>query len=156
MIAMNSQQPQTSTGRIVVGVDSSPSSQAALAFGVRQAGLTGATVEAVIAWHYPVMVAGYGSVPASDETDWAAIASRTLSDAIARTVDPGGTVKVSTTVQKGSAAEVLLAAAGGADLLVVGSRGHGGFSGALLGSVSQHCAHHSPCPIVIIREAGQD
>jgi nucleotide-binding universal stress UspA family protein len=139
----------------VVGVDGSPSAQAALAFAVRQAGLTGATVEAVIAWHYPVMVAGYGSVPTSDNTDWAAIAAQTLSDAIARTVDPGGTVKVSTTVQEGSAAGVLLAAASGADLLVVGSRGHGGFGGALLGSVSQHCAHHAPCPIVIIRDAGQ-
>jgi nucleotide-binding universal stress UspA family protein len=46
---------------------------------------------------------------------------------------------------------VLTAAADGADLLVVGSRGHGGFTEALLGSVSQHCVHHAPCPVVIIR-----
>lgn len=154
---MNSQQSQTVAGRIVVGVDGSPSAQAALAFAVRQAELTGGTVEAVTAWHYPAMAAGYGWVPlpASDNTDWAAISGQTLSDAVARTVDPGSAVKVSTTIQEGNAAEVLLAAAKGADLLVVGSRGHRGFSGALLGSVSQHCAHHAPCPIVIVRDAGQ-
>ncbi len=157
MTAMNSQQPQTAAGRIVVGVDGSPSAQAALAFAVRQAGLTGATVEAVIAWHYPAMAAGYGlgAGTSPDDTDWAAISGRTLSDAVARTADPGSTVKVSTAVQEGNAAQVLLAAAKGADLLVVGSRGHGGFSGVLLGSVSQHCAHHAPCPIVIIRDARQ-
>lgn len=154
---MNSRQPQAAAGRIVVGVDGSRSAQAALSFAVRQAGLTGATVEAVIAWHYPAMAAGYGwaPVPASDDTDWKAISARTLSDAVARTLDPGSTVKVSTTVQEGNAVEVLLAAAEGADLLVVGSRGHGGFTGALLGSVSQHCAHRAPCPVVIIRDAGQ-
>jgi len=54
-------------------------------------------------------------------------------------------------VMEGHVARVLLDAAHGADLLVVGSRGHSGFAGALLGSVSQHCAQHSPCPAVIIR-----
>ena len=49
------------------------------------------------------------------------------------------------------AAQVLVDEADGADLLVVGSRGHGGFAGLLLGSVSQQCAHHAPCPVVIIR-----
>ena len=54
-------------------------------------------------------------------------------------------------VREGNAAQVLLDAAQGADLLVVGSRGHGGFTEALLGSVSQHCVHHAQCPIVIVR-----
>ena len=52
---------------------------------------------------------------------------------------------------EGNAAQVLLDASDGADLLVVGSRGHGGFTEALLGSVSQHCVHHAHCPVVVIR-----
>jgi nucleotide-binding universal stress UspA family protein len=61
-------------------------------------------------------------------------------------------VKVSSTVREGNAAQVLLEASHDADLLVVGSRGHGGFTEALLGSVSQACAHHARCPVVIVRE----
>lgn len=58
---------------------------------------------------------------------------------------------VRTQVAEGNPARVLLSAAAGADLLVVGSRGHGGFTEALLGSVGQHCAHHARCPVVVIR-----
>ncbi len=54
-------------------------------------------------------------------------------------------------VVEGNPAQVLLDAADGADLLVLGSRGHAGFTEALLGSVSQHCVHHAPCPVVVIR-----
>ena len=146
---------EASGQRIVVGVDGSDSSKAALSWAVRQAELTGASVEAVIAWHYPVMLSGYAWVPVSavEDSDFESISARTLSDAIAATADPGSRVKISTTVREGNAAQVLVDAADGADLLVVGSRGHGGFAGALLGSVSQHCAHHAPCPIVIIRDA---
>jgi len=63
--------------------------------------------------------------------------------------DPG--VPVERSVVEGPAAQVLLRAAAGADLLVLGSRGRGGFAGLLLGSVSQQCAHHAPCPLVIVR-----
>ncbi|MGO8960475.1 MAG: universal stress protein [Streptosporangiaceae bacterium] len=144
--------------RIVVGVDGSPSSRAALGWAVRQAELTGASIDAVTAWHYPVMVGGYAWAPVSvlDEwADFAAIAATELNNAISQTVGPDSPVKISTTVREGNAAQVLLEAADGADLLVVGSRGHGGFAGALLGSVSQHCAHHAPCPLVIIRGTRQ-
>src|ERR1022692_3459788 len=58
-------------------------------------------------------------------------------------------------VAEGNAAQVLRDAAKGADLLVVGSRGHGEFVGALLGSVSQQCVHHAPCPVVVIRGDAQ-
>jgi nucleotide-binding universal stress UspA family protein len=143
--------------RIVVGVDGSPSSKAALAWAVRQAECTGATIEAVTAWHYPVVLGTpFGPANVLPETDFAEVAARVLSQAISETVDPAGpgtasTVKVSSMVREGNAAQVLLEAADGADLLVVGSRGHGGFTEALLGSVSQHCVHHAQCPIVIVR-----
>jgi nucleotide-binding universal stress UspA family protein len=143
---------QTSSHRIVVGVDGSASSKAALAWAIRQAELTGATVEAVIAWHSPVMVGGYGRAPVTaTEPDFEAVSGYELGVAIAETVDPASEVKVTATVREGGAARVLLDASHGADLLVVGSRGHGGFTGALLGSVSQHCVHHATCPVVIIR-----
>jgi nucleotide-binding universal stress UspA family protein len=148
---MSSEQP-----RIVVGVDGSPSSREALKWAIRQAELTGAGIEAVIAWHYPVMAGGYGWAPISpdQDTDFRGIAEKVLAAEIAETVDPASSVRVSQLVVEGNAAEVLLDSAAGADLLVLGSRGHGGFAGALLGSVSQHCAHHARCPLVIIRRAG--
>ena len=139
--------------RIVAGVDGSESSKAALAWAVRQAEATGATVEAVIAWHYPIAFGGapFAPIGSAMDTDFAGTAGRVLSAAVTETVDPAGLVKVSSTVREGNAAQILLESAGGADLLVVGSRGHGGFAEALLGSVSQHCVHHAPCPVVIIR-----
>jgi nucleotide-binding universal stress UspA family protein len=139
--------------RIVVGVDGSPSSKSALAWAVEQAGRTGATVEAVIAWHYPVMVGGMPFAPIGviEGEGFGDSAAQVLSETIAATVDPDGPVKVSSVVREGNAAQVLLDETKGAALLVVGSRGHGGFTEAMLGSVSQACVHHAQCPVVIVR-----
>jgi nucleotide-binding universal stress UspA family protein len=148
-----SQGQEHSMRRIVVGVDGSPSSKAALLWALRQAELTGASVDAVIAWHPPVVVGGtFPPLGILDGIDFGDIAAKSLTEAIRQTADVARPVKISSTVTEGNAAQVLLEAAEGADLLVVGSRGHGGFTGALLGSVSQHCAHHAPCPLVIVRE----
>ncbi len=138
--------------RIVVGVDGSASSKQALAWAIQQAELTGATVEAVMAWHYPIAFGGAPYAPIGMmDADFAGTASRVLSAAVSETIDPAGPVKVSSTVREGNAPQILIEAAEGADLLVVGSRGHGGFTEALLGSVSQHCVHHARCPVVIVR-----
>jgi nucleotide-binding universal stress UspA family protein len=140
--------------RIVAGIDGSPSSISALRWAIRQAGLTGATVDAMIAWHYPVSAGGYGWAPTGMGTtfDFKENAEKVLADAIGTACDPGsGGVTVRSRVVEGNAAQVLLDASDGADLLVVGSRGHGGFTEALLGSVSQHCVHHAHCPVVVIR-----
>jgi nucleotide-binding universal stress UspA family protein len=147
----------SSSGRIVVGVDGSASAGEALRWAVRQAGLTGATVEAVIAWHPPLMVGGYAWPPVGvlETTDFGKLAGRVLAGSIAAAVGSEGLVPVTPVVAEGNPAQVLLDAAAGADLLVVGSRGHGGFAEALLGSVSQHCVHHAPCPVVIIRGAAE-
>ncbi|HUY46366.1 MAG TPA: universal stress protein [Streptosporangiaceae bacterium] len=139
--------------RIVVGVDGSPSSREAIRWAVRQAALTGSSVDAVIAWQYPAPASGVGLVPIGviDTADFEEIAAKALADAVSGAADPGSSVSVRQLVVEGNAAQALLSAAAGADLLVVGCRGHGGFAGALLGSVSQHCVHHAPCPVVVIR-----
>jgi nucleotide-binding universal stress UspA family protein len=147
--------PQGTQSRIVVGVDGSEPSREALRWAVRQAGLTGATVEAVIAWHFfPYIAAGYAWAPlaAMEVATFAETAQKVVTDAVSSAVDPASTVPVTTKVAEGNSAQALLDAASGAELLVVGSRGHGGFTEALLGSVSQHCVHHAPCPVVIIRD----
>ncbi len=135
--------------RIVAGVDGSPSSREALRWAVRQAALTGSVVDAVIAWHDPSSYGGYGWLVA--DTSYAEDAAKTLSETVDSAVTAGSGVTVRQRVVPGHPARVLLDAADGADLLVVGSRGHGGFAGSLLGSVSQHCAQHSPCPVLVIR-----
>lgn len=135
--------------RIVVGVDGSPSSNVALRWAVRQARLTGARVEAVTAWQFPTYY-GWDLLP--DSADVESTARSMLEEAIAgvTTLAPG--VKIQPTVRQGNPAQVLLDDAKGAELLVVGSRGHGGFTEALLGSVGQHCVHHATCPVVVIRD----
>jgi nucleotide-binding universal stress UspA family protein len=75
-------------------------------------------------------------------------------DAIIADVASDSEVHVDATVAEGPAASVLVDAAEGADLLVVGSRGHGGFVGLLLGSVSQQCVTHAPCPVLVVRGTG--
>jgi nucleotide-binding universal stress UspA family protein len=138
--------------RIVVGVDGSPSADAALRWAVRQAGLTGATVDAVTVWQYPAALGGFGVAPVGyDGTNFADIAKKTAADAISQAVDPDSDLIVRELVVEGYPAQALIAAAEGADLLVVGSRGHGELAEALLGSVSQHCVHHARCPVVVIR-----
>ncbi len=143
---------ESESARIVVGVDGSPSSVTALRWAVRQAGLTGGTVDAVIAWHYPPSGGGYGWAPAAvmDEANYDEIAAKTLAEAVSE-AGPLAGVSIRQHVVADLPAPALLSAAAGADLLVVGCRGHGGFAGALLGSVSQHCVHHAPCPVVVIR-----
>jgi nucleotide-binding universal stress UspA family protein len=141
-------EPAQDGARIVVGVDGSKSSRAALAWAVRQAALTGAVVDAVTAWQIPLY---YGFALTDEGPDFAQLAASSLDEAIAEaaSLEPG--VVIRPTVVQENAAQALLDAAKGADLLVVGSRGHAGFTEALLGSVGQHCVHHAECPVVVVR-----
>ncbi|MFC5220306.1 universal stress protein [Streptomyces coerulescens] len=142
------------TGRIVVGVDGSDSSKRALRWAVRQAELTGGAVEAVTAWDIPQFHGSLAWLPpsSSDEGALEARARQELEAAVEDVVGSRPPVEVRTAVRYGTPASVLLNAAHGASLLVVGSRGLGGFSGLLLGSVAQHCAQHAACPVVVFRE----
>ncbi len=136
--------------RIVVGVDGSDSSKAALAWAVRQAELTGASVDAVAAWQIPATYGyGYAVTQAIPELEKAAGAM--LDEAVKEAAERSPGVTIRPIVVQDNAARALIEASNGAELLVVGSRGHGGFAEALLGSVGQHAVHHAECPVVIIR-----
>lgn len=148
-----SEHKQETTGKIVVGVDGSTSADAALRWAVRQAEQTGDVVEAVIVWQFPIVEGSYGwpGVALIDGTDFAAVAEKTLEQAIARAAEPGSSVRIERQVVEGYPPSVLVEESAAAQLLVVGCRGHGTFAEALLGSVSQHCSHHARCPVVIVR-----
>jgi nucleotide-binding universal stress UspA family protein len=139
---------------IVVGVDHSAGAKAALRFALQEARLRQATLRVVHAWQFgyigaPGIEAGSTMVGAElEELRHGAEAAleATLREAIP---DTDG-VKLDRRVVEGPAAPVLVEESHGADLLVVGSRGLGGFRGLLLGSVGQQCAHHAGCPVVIV------
>lgn len=135
---------------IVVGVDGSAPSRAALRWALEQATLTEAEVRAVAGWEFPAFYSWEGG-PMPPE-DFERAAHEGLNDAVDEALrDKEYPVRVNREVVHGHSAQVLLDAATDADLLVVGSRGHGSFYGALLGSVSQQCAQHAGCPVVIVR-----
>ncbi|MFE0463384.1 universal stress protein [Kitasatospora sp. NPDC058965] len=138
-----------STPRVVVGVDGSPSSAAALRWAVGHAQLIGGAVAAVAAWE-PLVDYGWSAPvvdPAFDEDQ----ARRRFAGELDRVLGAARPVPVTEHLVRGDPAEVLLDAADGAAVLVVGSRGHGRFTRALLGSVSLRCAQHATCPVVIVR-----
>ncbi|GGJ06800.1 universal stress protein [Streptomyces brasiliensis] len=135
--------------RVVVGVDGSPSSHAALRWAVRYADLIGGGVDAVAAWELAGM---YGwSAPAVDTDFDEEIARQQLTQELTETLGAEGAGRVRALLVRGNPVDVLLRAADGAEAVVVGSHGRGGFARALLGSVSQHVAHHATCPVVIVR-----
>jgi nucleotide-binding universal stress UspA family protein len=136
---------------IVVGVDGSKGSVSALEFAIEEARVRGADVKAVAAWEVPAAAYNTGFVPIPvNPSDYEKIARDTLDRTIEDTVSPTSDVSVTPVLREGHPADVLVAESRGADLLVVGSRGFGGFKGLLLGSVSQQCAHHAPCPVAIV------
>ena len=135
---------------IVVGVDGSESAQAALRFALGEARLRGTTVRAVAAWH---LATGGGAFDPALVGDLDRDAREALERALAAAEEDAAGVEVESVVREGAPARVLVEEADAAELLVVGSRGLGGFRGLLLGSVSQQCSHHAPCPVVIVRHA---
>lgn len=144
---------ETKMGEIIVGVDGSDGSRSALHWAARTAAAQGAGLRAIAAWQYPasaVTPAGPARLPGPEEMD-----QRTCDDlrAVVREELGAGADQVEVEAGRGPAAPVLLgvAARTGADMLVLGARGLGGFAGLLLGSVSQECVEHSPCPVVVLR-----
>jgi nucleotide-binding universal stress UspA family protein len=134
--------------RIVVGVDGSERSKQALRWALAQAQRIGATVDAVSVWHYPN---GYGLGPAPDPELLRKASEQVLVETVEEVAGDWPQVPVRSRVIEGHPAYVLIQEADGAQLLVLGCRGHGGFVGTLLGSVSQYCVQHATCPVVVIR-----
>jgi nucleotide-binding universal stress UspA family protein len=135
--------------RIVVGVDGSTASKRALRWALDEAKLRGAELVAVHAWMPPVPVDvpfDMGPVP----IDWEDAAKASLDTCLEEVVRDGD-VPVQNRVIESGASHALIKLSETADLLVLGSRGHGGFANLLLGSVTQQCAQHASCPVVVIR-----
>jgi nucleotide-binding universal stress UspA family protein len=138
--------------RIVVGVDGSDCSKEALRWALSEARLRGTSLRAVYVWRMPVFVpSGFAPVALPDRAALRAAANQRLDEIVKEAVGGDADVRIERKAAEGTAAQVLVQEAEGADLLVVGSRGHGGFAGLLLGSVSHQCAAHATCPVVIIR-----
>jgi nucleotide-binding universal stress UspA family protein len=142
---------------IVVGVDHSEGAKEALRFAVEEAHLRRTTLRAVHAWEFGYIGAPgiEGSVPVlgAELSEHREAAEAALDATVRETIPDVGGVKIERRVVEGAAAAVLVEESRGADLLVVGSRGHGGFAQLLLGSVSQQCAQHAECPVVIVRRS---
>lgn len=132
-------------GSIVVGVDGSDGARRALEWAIDEAKLRDATLHLVHSWMFtaPVPLPDGGIAPA----DFEGAANAILDDACALV---GDGVAVVREVANDNAAHALVRCSEGADLVVVGARGLGGFKGLLLGSVSEQVVHHARCPIVVV------
>jgi nucleotide-binding universal stress UspA family protein len=142
-------------GVIVVGVDHSAGANAALRFALDEARLRHATLRVVHAYQFGYIGATglEGALPAlgGEPEDFHRAAEAALGETLRDVGAETDGVAIERRVDQGAAAAVLVEESRGADLLVVGSRGHGGFAQLLLGSVSQQCAQHAFCPVVIVR-----
>ena len=138
---------------VVVGVDGSAESVAALRWAARYATATGARVRALLAWHYPGAAGGppEGVTPEPIRGQTEAEMHQTLDAAIAKAYEGQETAGVEKSTAYGHPAQALIEASREADLLVVGKQGHGAFTGMLVGSVSIHCVSGAFCPVVVVR-----
>jgi nucleotide-binding universal stress UspA family protein len=133
--------------RIVVGVDGSESSLDALRWAARIAAALQCPLEAISVWVYPPVFEANPPVQWELKED----AQRTVDSAGAAVFGAETPAWFTATTRRGSPARVLIEESAGAEMLVLGSRGHGGFVGMLLGSVSTACVQHAQCPVMIVR-----
>jgi len=140
------------TSRIVAGFDGSDPAAKALAWAVRQAELTDSSLDLVMTWEWPN---SYGwAVPIPDDFDPEADVRKVLDTAVAGILAEHPGLRVEPRLINGHPAPALVEASKGADLLVVGSRGHGEFVGMLVGSVSEYCVTNAHCPVLVHRVPG--
>ena len=140
----------TQFNKIIVGVDGSPSSNAALEWAAQEAEIRGSTLELIHAWNYPNLgYEGYVAVLEDFEKD----ASALLDEVVAFVRKNYPKLQLVSSLIQGPTAQTIMDRAKEADMVVVGSRGRGGFSALLLGSVGQQLVHHCPAPVVIIHLA---
>jgi nucleotide-binding universal stress UspA family protein len=139
--------------RFVVGIDGSEQSREALRWALGQARLTGAAVDMVTVWQYPV---SYSLSVLGDDLGLETQARKMLAEVRSQAGDEAAGVEVREMIGEGPPAKVLLETAKDADLLVIGSRGRGGFASAVLGSVSLACVLHARCPVLVFRGKEDD
>jgi nucleotide-binding universal stress UspA family protein len=144
----NSHSPAADTRPLVVGFDGSPAALIALDRGIIMATALGAQLRLVAAWQLPVQYSGYGVVDWSPEEYTRAM----VADAVRSRFGDHAPDWFSTELHQGGAAGVLIQASRDAQMLIVGSRGHGGFVGLLLGSVSSAVAGHARCPVLVMHD----
>ena len=137
---------------IVVGVDGSPSSRKALVWAAAEAADHSADLVVLNVWEHTLLPPS-GSVSVSERyvPDPSQRTAEDLVDEIQEALGEDPPVPVQPRVKQGNPAKVLIEESAGADLLVVGTRGHGGFRGLVLGSVSQHVAAYAECPVTVVR-----
>lgn len=145
---MNTEVNDRSRPIIVVGVDGSEPSLAALRWAAQQARRTGAQIHAVTAWDIPPTIF---VVPEYVEADYARDARLLLDHTVSAALGTDRAVPVARAAVQDRPARALVAAAEGAMLLVVGNRGRGALPGVHLGSVASYCVNHAPCPVVVVR-----
>jgi nucleotide-binding universal stress UspA family protein len=144
----------TEIKHIIVGVDGSDSSQGALQWAYDEAAHHGASLTVVAAFNPPAlpMTPPYGSMPPEGYESQPRRDALDLLDKLTSPLEAKSPpVDLRTSVEEGNPAKVLIERSKEAELLVVGSRGHGGFAGMLLGSVSHHLVAHAECAVVVIR-----
>lgn len=136
---------------VVVGVDGSAGSDAALAFALEEAVLRDLRLRIVCAWELAALeYAGAAFVPSAELANQAEQHSRDVLAAAVAALTAQGFDRVEALSVEGHPARVLIEQTRDARLLVIGTRGRGGFSSLLLGSVSQVVSHHAPCPVTIV------
>jgi nucleotide-binding universal stress UspA family protein len=135
--------------RIVVGIDASEHARRALTWALTEARLRSASLELVHAFPTPELI-GMSMVLTLPSDEELRTAADQVIDEVLAAAGPHDDVEVTRTVRSGGAASVLTEVAEGADLVVVGARGLGGFRGLLLGSVTQQVVAHAPCPVVVV------
>jgi nucleotide-binding universal stress UspA family protein len=142
-------------GDVLVGVDGSPAGDEAVAFAFAEAALRGVGLVALHAWTHPVSVGPGDMLPlVYDVSETESGEARLLAESVSGSRDRYPEVDVRHVLVRGRAAHALVDASSKAQLVVVGSRGHGGFTGLLMGSVSQAVLHHAACPVAVVRATG--
>ncbi|MCX4544899.1 universal stress protein [Streptomyces sp. NBC_01565] len=141
---------------IVVGVDGSNHSKEALRWAVAQAKAIEGRVHAVMSWDWNTNPFAVGTAAPQELVNAEAAARQKLADTVATAVGTSPGVPVFRRVEQGSAAQVLVDASKEADLTVIGTRGYGGFKGALLGSVSQQVVQYATSTVVVVREGADE
>jgi nucleotide-binding universal stress UspA family protein len=149
LVISHALEPKMSQARVVVGIDGSVASTEALEWTAKYGALTDSAIEILITWDWPTT---YGlAAPLPDDYDpsegMAEILSKATSDLRSRYSE----LEITSRVVQGHPARILVGASEEADLLVVGSRGHGEFVGMLIGSVSEYCVAHAHCSVLVHR-----